>query len=124
MKKNIRFVLRGSNYYVNDIVGSGCEGLADLFETEIRCQQDTYFTEWLDDPKAWGAAGNIITVDAMKDGAVEIRNMLDEEQGPAFVMPKEQYRKMVLEWQELCKQKPKEIIITWDGKKITVDGRN
>ena len=98
--------------------------IGTFFATEIRCAQDTYFTEWMGDPDAWGAGGNLITVDAIKDGAVEIRNILDEEWGPAFIMPKEQYRKMVLEWQELCKQKPKEIIITWDGKEITVEGRN
>jgi len=94
-----------------------------LLSTDIGCRTDRFFTEWLDDPDAWGAGSNATTVDGMKDGTVEIRDVLDDDEGPAFVMQKEQYRKMVVEWQELCKQRPREIIITWDGKEVTVEGK-
>lgn len=124
MKDFIRFGWNDSEYWPREKSSSKMDLIGILFATDIRCRKDNFFTDWIDDPDAWGVGADATTVDAMKDGTVEIRDVLDEEWGPAFVMPKEQYRKMVLDWQELCKQKPKEIIITWDGKEVKVEGRN
>jgi len=99
--------------------------VGSLFSTEIGCPPKKFFVEWIDNPNIYRAHGNIITVDLLeKRTIIEIRNVLDEEEGPAFRMPKEEYIKMFWLWEAICKKRPREIIIFWDGKEITVEGRN
>ena len=124
MQKLIKFEWNGRRYWPQKKSHPKMDLIGILFSTDIGCPADRFFIDWLDNPNSWGAGGNATTVDLLKNGTVEIRDVLDKEQGPVFVMPKEEYRKMVLEWQELCKHRPREIIITWDGKEVTVEGRN
>ena len=62
-------------------------------------------------------------VDLLDDGTIEIKDLFDQSD-PVFRMPKEEFRKMVLQWQKVVAKRPKEIIITWDGKHIHVEGKD
>ena len=99
--------------------------LGAFLGADLRCTQNTWFTDWIDGGKLYGICSNATTVELTDEGdIIEIRDLLDEEAGAVFRMPKDQYIKMVHAWQELCKKKPKEIIVTWDGKEISVEGRD
>ena len=92
---------------------------------DVSCRQHERFTNWIGGGKLFGICGDATSVELTDEGdIIEIRDLLDEETGPVFRMPKDQYVKMVHAWQELCKKKPKEIIVTWDGKEIFVEGRD
>ena len=100
--------------------------MAHFFMTDISTRKDIAFTDWLDDPHITGIQGNATIIDLLEDGTIEIRNILDDGDfdDPVFRMPKEEYRAMVLKWQEIIATRPKEIIITWDGKHIHVEGKD
>ncbi|MCK5633033.1 hypothetical protein KAH94_04740 [bacterium] len=125
MKDFIRFGRDEDGYWPIKKSSYNLDLICSLFRTDIRCDQGDFFTRWLDNPMAWGAGGDATEVELSEDdpNVVEIKHTLLEDI-PVFRMPKEEYRKMVLQWQALCKIKPKEIIITWDGKCVTVEGRN
>jgi len=126
MNDFIRFQFKRSNYYSVEVVGKSIGLLAMFLGTEIRKRVDTSFTDWLDESNIQGIQGNQAIIDLLDNGIIEIRDILDDGDfdDPVFLMPKEEYRKMVLQWQEIVKQRPKEIIVTWDGKEISVEGRS
>ena len=131
MKNFARFSQYRNRYWCEESTNFEMYLIGSLFGTDIGCRIDDFFTKWLEFEYG-GAGGNATTVSFYEDpetwevldrNIVEIRDALDEENGPVFRMPTKEYKKMVLQWQALCKLKPKEIIITWDGKKITVEGK-
>ena len=91
---------------------------------DVGCRTDDFFTDWLNNPKLTGVGGNATTVDLKEDGIIEIRNVRNKKARSEFRIPKKQYLKMMSLWKNLCKVKQKEIIITWNGKKIIVVGNN
>jgi len=126
MKSFVRFSKWEDHYSIKDYRGDEYGILGIFFIDDVSCSTIMYnfFTEWLDKPNINRVGGNIITVDLEENDIIEIRNVLDEEAGPAFRIPKDQYLKMMGLWKDLCKVKPKEITVTWDGKEITVEGKN
>lgn len=99
--------------------------IGDLFRSEIRSPPPKFFIKWLDNSNNRGAGGNIMEIDLSKNREqIEIRNSLDEEDGPVFKISRNQYIKTFWLWYVQFKKQPKEIVIFWDGKEITVEGRD
>ena len=132
MKNFARFSQYRNRYWCEESTNFEMYLIGSFFGTDIGCRTDDFFTKWLSFSNQFGPGGNATVVCFYEDektyrvdrNIVEIRDALDEENGPVFRMPTKEYKKMVLQWQALCKLKPKEIIITWNGKKIIVEGRN
>jgi len=100
--------------------------VAHFLITDISTRKDTPFTDWLDKPHMVSMQGNTAFIELLEDEIVEIRDVLDDFDldDPVFRMPKEEFRKMVLQWQKIVANRPKEIVVTWDGEKIRVEGKD
>jgi hypothetical protein len=46
------------------------------------------------------------------------------DRGPYFSIPKQEFIKLLDAWEKICKQKPKEVLIEWDGSKFTIKTKN
>jgi len=124
MKSFVRFSKWEELYLCKKASDRETSILGLLLATDVGFRTDNFFTAWLDDPTLTGVSSNATMVDLEEGDIIEIRDMLDDETGPVFRIPKDQYLKMMGLWKFLCKVKPKEITVTWDGKEITVEGRN
>ena len=125
MKIFARFTQLKERYYCKKANSCEMQILGSLFTTDVGCPPELQFMELGFKPEDDYISGQAVTID-LEENVVEIRDESDYdwETDPVFRMPIEQYRKMMSLWKDLCKIKPKEIIITWDGKEITVEGRN
>ena len=41
--------------------------------------------------------------------------------GPFLKVPKQEFIRLLDEWEKICKQKPQEILITFDGERFTIE---
>ena len=59
------------------------------------------------------------------NGTITLQDIWSEEEDDAkFVTTKDKFIEIIDKWDELYKQKPKEIIITIDGDTVTLTGKN
>jgi len=94
--------------FLTDDVGSDAK--RDI--NELKTGEDYYGT------------GNITLVDVDGDVAILQDAFSTEEDDPKFVTTRKKLIEILEKWDELYKQKPKEIIITIVGDKITLTGKD
>ena len=110
----------GSGKFSSDIM---CD-LGSFFSTDYRLYGYDFLIEWANDPEQDGTNANITYLEK-KDGMVSIGDLLyDEEPFETFDLTIEQFTKLLNDWERVTTQKFKEIVITKDGSKITVEGKN
>ena len=99
--------------------------LADFLKDAVRLAEE-YITKWLGDSSS--TFTGVYEIDLEKVGNKIIlsydwnQNAPLEEQD-TFETTKEQLHYIINRWQELIKKDAKEILITRDGDKITVEGK-
>jgi len=124
MKTFARFSRWGERYDCEKANSREMQILGMFLISEVGCPPNTTFMEVGVNPKIRGIEGQAASIEIVGDVA-EMRDVWeDEETGPVFRIPKDQYLKMMGLWKDLYKVKPKEITVTWDGKEITVEGKN
>lgn len=100
--------------------------LADFLKDGIR-EEAEYVKKWLDDSTSF-ATGVLYEINLEKvDNKIILRygwayDLPLEEQN-IFETTKEQLHYIIDRWLELRQQKPKEILLTRDGDKVTIEGK-
>ena len=78
-------------------------------------------SKWILDNDDKGRYGNISSLEKNKNYIVLEIEYIDSH---AFFIPKNIFAVFLLDWYNICKEKPKKIIVTWDGKHIHVEGKD
>jgi hypothetical protein len=123
MKNFIRIVLKDGSYTFKaaDTVEMGILGC--FLASDVGCYSAS-FKEWALYDQDTLTGGNI--TDLEKDGDDILLNDQYSEQpdkGPYFRIPKQQFIKLFDEWEKICKEKPQEVLIEWDGKCFAVQAK-
>jgi hypothetical protein len=122
-KASVRFILDRSygNYTARSDTTIEMCILGKFLASDVRSSALS-FKEWLLDETQTFTGGNITNIE--KEGNDVLLNDQYSEQpdgGPYFRIPKREFINLLDEWEKICKEKPQEVLVEWDGKCFVVE---
>lgn len=113
----------GYAYKDSDSKKLGILSLFLLVDVEHKSLVDCY-RDWILNQQYEDTAGNITFIEKENDKITIGKLFVDDPYEVVFETTQEQFLKILDQWEELCKSKPKEIIIKKEGGIITLTGKN
>lgn len=99
-------------------------GIFGLFLTDEVVNDVSYYKEWFFDDKKKCIDGNIISLDK-EDNYILLENMYSNEEIPTILkMTRQQFLKVLDDWEEIIKLKPKEVIIKHENDEFVIETKN
>ncbi len=83
-----------------------------------------FWKEWINNSKYEDTAGNFTFLEKEGDKIIIGYLYAEDEYKNIFETTQKQLLEILDHWEELCKQRPHEIIITKEGDKVTLEGRD
>ena len=98
--------------------------LGSFLTSDVRCLNYLFYKNWALDENAFLSGGNYSSLEK-EDGFILIGCEFSEEpdRGPYFKLSIEEFVKILDQWEEFCKTKPKEILITRENDVIKMEGK-
>ncbi|TET05884.1 hypothetical protein E3J79_03780 [Candidatus Dependentiae bacterium] len=101
--------------------------LGGFLAYDVGCKNIDSWKEWINDPKSESVSSNYSHLEK-KGNKINIYWEYDyfehEEEAESFETTVEQLNYILARWKEVCEKKPKKVIITRDGDKVTVETKN
>ena len=127
MKKEFVVLLfsKNSNWYYGDDISSDAMSVLEMFlSVDYGLYKYSRLIKWAKDPEFHYRHANI-TFLRKESGKMIIGDLYDKESSTRkFILPIEKFIKLLNDWEAVGVKYPKEIIITKEGDKITVEGKN
>jgi hypothetical protein len=123
MSNYVKIFLADDGYYFN--TQSNCEKmqlLATFLTSDVGCCWPG-FKQWAEEEEYPISGGNISYLEKSKDYVVLTYEPTIFDQSPYFKIPRQAFIDLLTAWEKVCKQKPPQILITYDGQKFTVEGK-
>ncbi len=118
----VKFIFIKSHPYIEEADNSKMEILGLFLTNEV--DDTTFWKDWINNPAYEDTTGNLMFVDK-KNNKIIIGHLYTEDwYETVFETTKKQFLEILDRWEELCKQRPREIIITKEGDKVTLEGKN
>ena len=125
MKEFIRFVWRDDHYWAKDTKGETIDLLALFLLTDVDSFGIYFVIECAEESDGVDTHGDATFIET-HNGIMTVGDLLDRDDPTVstFSLPCEQFRNLLIAWEAAVKLKPKEIIITKDGDKVTLETRD
>lgn len=99
--------------------------LGNFFSTDYEVFKRIDFVEnWLNDSNKVCISGNVTYLEKDDETTILIGDLFDKEPATNLEISCKNFIKLLIDWEKVVDQKPKEIVITKEGDAITVKGRN
>jgi len=116
------------HYHLKKYSNQGMFHLAFFLTDDVGCDGVGSFKEWINDPTQIATSSNYSYLEKDEDDPSKTIIGCEVEEGEpgevVFETTIKQLNYILDRWGQLCKEKPKEIIITRDGDNVTLEGRN
>ena len=123
MKQIIGFSLGDHGYHRIGAASDEMILMSMFLTTDYFVYFSGFLTKWLNDSTQDSTNANI-TYLQKKNGMVVIGDLYEKEPIVVFQLPIDRFTKLLGDWEKVVRQKPKKIIITKDGDKITIESKN
>jgi hypothetical protein len=88
---------------------------------DVGCRKSG-FKEWADKETTEYIGGNITDLERHGDYIILSETYVGPKNpGPFLKVPKQEFIRLLDEWEKICKEKPQEVLITFDGKCFTIE---
>ena len=94
--------------------------LGTFLATDVGCYSPS-FKKWVLDEKINSFGGNYSSID--KEGEYLFVGCEFELEGPYLKIHKDEFIKILDTWEQFCKTRPREILITKDNDTFTIEGK-
>ena len=120
----VRLIRRGEGYLPVE-ANSVSIGILGFFLRDEVGYEVVSYKDWISNPNYDYTAGNTIYLEKKDDNIILGDLYADKEyEEDVLEIPQKQLLDILDKWEELCKQMPKEILITMEGDKITLEGKD
>ncbi len=98
--------------------------LGSFLASDVGCYSPS-FRDWIFEDQFYSMEGNI-TVLEKKGNNIVLSDLFSEQEdgGPYLTIRIDEFLRILIEWKQFCKTKPKEVIITQENGKITLEGKD
>jgi len=121
----VKLVINNINYYWCDRSDTieMCI-LGRFLASDVGCYWPS-FKEWIFNEPSLYTGGNITNLEKEGD-CIIISDQFSEKPdgGPYFKVSKQAFYDLLSDWEKTCKQKPNEVLITYDGHKFEIKSGN
>jgi hypothetical protein len=107
-----RYQYKGSNDVKMDILGI-------FLATDVGCYSP-WFHEWALDDNQTDTGANYTSLEKEKNYIV-LSEDASVGRGPFYYFHKDEFVKLLEQWEQVCKKKPKEVIITMENETFNIE---
>jgi hypothetical protein len=120
MIKKLILIRKDSAYYPQklDLKDDALHILQFFLVNEI-ANDGSYFKKWALSNSIEGSGGNVTELEK-EDGMIIIKLEPVFSSTAECRISRDNFLKIIDEWEKICKQKPKEVLIEWDGNNFTI----
>jgi hypothetical protein len=122
-KPFVKIVFNDGRFRYKEANTEEMSNLGFFLATDVGCYSKHY-REWVLDENMSGFGGNFSNVDKEGDYLfIGCEFSEEKDRGPYLKIHRDELIKILDTWEQFCKTRPKEILITQDGETFTIESK-
>jgi len=114
MKEVILIYKLANNFVCKESSSYQMSILAEFLTNDVKCSNYDFYKVWANNDQYDSSGGDYSSLEKRGDNIIIMEDWAEEED-PFIEMPKISFIHILDEWGRICKDRPKEVLITRDG---------